>query len=52
MLSSEFTYCEAVVQELQVKIQECKEQMAQAKEFNNMRLERIMNFASNNNVTP
>ena len=44
--------CEAVVQELQVKIQECKEQMAQAKEFNNMRLERIMNFASNNNVTP
>ena len=38
--------CEAVVQELQVKIQECKEQMAQAKDFNNMKLERIMSFAS------
>lgn len=44
--------CEAAVQELQVKIQDCKEQMAQAKEFNNVRLERIMNFASNNNVIP
>ena len=43
--------CEVAVQELQVKIQESKEQMAQAKEFNNMRLERIMTFASNNNVT-
>jgi len=38
--------CEAVVRELQVKIQECKEQMAQAKDFNNMKLERIMSFAS------
>ena len=44
--------CEAAVQELQVKIQECEEQMAQAREFNNMRLERIMSFTSNNNVTP
>lgn len=44
--------CETIAQQLQMKIQECKEQMAQAKEFNNMRLERIMNFANNNNVTP
>lgn len=41
---------EAAVQELQMKIQECKEQMAQVKEFNNLRLERIMSFSSNNNV--
>lgn len=43
---------ETTVQQIQVKIQECTEQMAEAKEFNNIRLERIMDFANNNNVAP
>ena len=48
---------ETTVQQIQLKIQECKEQMAQAKEFSNIRLERIMDIAntteaSNNNVAP
>ena len=41
---------ETTVQQVQVKIRECKEQIAQAKEFNNMRLERIMDIALNNDV--
>lgn len=44
--------CEAAVKELQVRIEECKEQMAETREFSNLRLERIMNFACNNNVNP
>ena len=41
---------DTTAQELQMKIQECMEQMAQAKQFNNVRLERIMDIANNNGV--
>ncbi|KAL9959364.1 hypothetical protein ACROYT_G032680 [Oculina patagonica] len=43
---------ETTAQQIQVKIQECTEQMTQAREFSNIRLERIMDFANNNNVAP
>ena len=36
------------VQQIQVKVQECEEQMTQAKQFSNIRLERILDFANNN----
>ncbi|KAL9959363.1 hypothetical protein ACROYT_G032679 [Oculina patagonica] len=43
---------ETCVQQIQVKIEECKEQIKQAKEFTTFRLEKIMDIANKNYVAP